>query len=140
MVFVDGVVKNPAGGLPPVEQFMGPDGLKVREGVIRSMFSAATTSEMQKHILSMMLGTPEATAAGAMQAMVDPAIWKDDVLTQPVLGLYAEKSILADRELMNKHFPNLEYVEIPGTGHFLMLEKPEEFNHLLIGFLDKLKW
>jgi len=29
-------------------------------------------------------------------------------------------------------------MEIPGTGHFLMLEKPDEFNRLLLGFLDKL--
>jgi pimeloyl-ACP methyl ester carboxylesterase len=34
-------------------------------------------------------------------------------------------------------FPKMEYKEIPGTGHFLMLEKPEEFNRLLLEFLDK---
>jgi pimeloyl-ACP methyl ester carboxylesterase len=38
---------------------------------------------------------------------------------------------------MKTHFPNLDYEEIPATGHFLMLEKPEEFNRLLIAFLDK---
>jgi len=26
------------------------------------------------------------------------------------------------------------------TGHFVMLERPEEFNRLLIGFLTKLKY
>jgi pimeloyl-ACP methyl ester carboxylesterase len=38
---------------------------------------------------------------------------------------------------MKTHFPNLEYHEIPHTGHFLMLEKPAEFNDLLIAFLNK---
>jgi pimeloyl-ACP methyl ester carboxylesterase len=38
---------------------------------------------------------------------------------------------------MKTHFPNLEYVEIAGSGHFLMLEKPGEFNRLLLEFLNK---
>jgi pimeloyl-ACP methyl ester carboxylesterase len=28
-------------------------------------------------------------------------------------------------------------VEIAGTGHFLMLEKPDEFNRLLLEFLSR---
>ena len=38
---------------------------------------------------------------------------------------------------MKAHFPKLEFTEIPGTGHFLMLEKPAEFNRLLLTFLEK---
>jgi pimeloyl-ACP methyl ester carboxylesterase len=75
-----------------------------------------------------------------MNATMDPAIWKNDVLAVPVLGIYADKSALGNREYMNSHFPNLEYVEIPGTGHFLMLEKPAEFNSLLLAFLTKQKY
>jgi pimeloyl-ACP methyl ester carboxylesterase len=95
---------------------------------------------MQQHILSMMLGAPESTAVGAMQATFDRAIWKGDVFTQPVLGLYADKSRLGDREYMKTHFPNMDYEEIPATGHFLMMEKAEEFNRLLLAFLDKQKF
>jgi pimeloyl-ACP methyl ester carboxylesterase len=47
---------------------------------------------------------------------------------------------MADREYMKTRFPNLEYFQIPGTGHFLMLEKPEEFNRLLLAFLDTLRF
>jgi sigma-B regulation protein RsbQ len=144
MVFVDGLVTMgnfaPAGGPPPGNQMGGPNGAKAREGMIRGMFSASTTPEMQKHILSMMMGAPEATAVGAMNATFDPAIWKGDVFTQPVLGLYADKSQLGNGDYMKTHFPNLEYVEIPGTGHFLMLEKPDEFNRILLGFLSKQKF
>jgi pimeloyl-ACP methyl ester carboxylesterase len=143
LVFVDGLValrQNPGGSMLSAEQFAGADGLKTRESMVRGMFSSATTQEMQKHILSMTLGAPAATAAGAMKAVMDPAIWKGDVFTQPVLGIYADKSMLADREYMKTHFPNLDYAEIPGTGHFLMLEKPEEFNRLLTGFLEKQKF
>jgi pimeloyl-ACP methyl ester carboxylesterase len=143
LVFVDGLVNltpAPPGGnarVPNPSLVGGPDGLKGRETMIRGMFSASTTPDMQKHILSMMLAAPESTAVGAMQATFDPAYWKGDVFTEPVLGLYADHSRSGDRAYMKTHFPNMDYEEIPGTGHFLMLEKPEEFNRLLIGFLDK---
>ena len=139
LVLVDGPVALPV-NLPPAELFAGPDGLKAREDLIRSMFSPSTTPEIQEHILSMMLGAAEATAVGAMKAGRDPASWKEDVFTQPVLGIYAEKSSMADRDYMKTRFPNLEYFQISGTGHFLMLEKPEEFNRLLLAFLDKLRF
>ena len=139
LVLVDGPVALPQ-NLPPAELFAGPDGLKAREDLIRSMFSPSTTPEVQELILAMMLGAPEATAVGAMKAGRNPASWKEDVFSQPVLGIYAEKSSMADPEYMKTRFPNLEYFQIPGTGHFLMLEKPEEFNRLLLGFLEKLEY
>ena len=143
LVFVDGLVNltpaPPGGGarVPNPSLVGGPDGLKGRETMIRGMFSASTTPDMQKHILSMMLAAPESTAVGAMQATFDPAYWKGDVFTEPVLGLYADHSRSGDREYMKVHFPNMDYEEIADTGHFLMLEKPEEFNRLLIAFLEK---
>jgi sigma-B regulation protein RsbQ len=142
LVFVDGLVTPPAGGrggASLADLFRGPSGLQARETMVRGMFSSATTPEMQKHILSMMLGAPEATAVGAMNATMDPAIWKGDVLDLPILGIYADKSGLANREYMKVHFPRLEYSEIPGTGHFLMLEKPADFNARLLQYLQKQK-
>jgi pimeloyl-ACP methyl ester carboxylesterase len=142
MVFVDGLVSlppNAAGMAGFADQFGGPDGVKAREKLIRGMFSPATTPEIQKQILSVMLSAPEATAVGAMKAMFDPTQWKEEVCPQPVLGLYADHSTSVNREYMKTHYPKMEYNEIPGTGHFLMLEKPEEFNRLLLEFLDKQK-
>jgi pimeloyl-ACP methyl ester carboxylesterase len=140
LVFVDGVIVRPE----QAKRFWnngvnseGPNGLKFRERLIRSMFSVSTTPAEQKHILSMMLGAPEATASGAAKALADPAIWKEDVLTLPVLGLYADHGGRGNREYLSKLFPALEYVQIPETGHFLMLEKPRQFNDLLLKFLDK---
>lgn len=141
MVFVDGGVTLPTGGRrPDAKAIAGPDGVKARETIIRSMFSASTTPDEQKHILSMMLAAPESTAVGAMQATFDPVNWKGDVFQQPILGLYADHSAAGNREYMSTHFPNMEYHEIAGTGHFLMIEKPDEFNQLLIAFLDKQKF
>jgi pimeloyl-ACP methyl ester carboxylesterase len=56
-----------------------------------------------------------------------------------VLGLFAD-SRWANAESMKALFPKLEFHKIPGTGHFLMLEKPDEFNRLLKSFLEKQKY
>jgi pimeloyl-ACP methyl ester carboxylesterase len=143
LVFVDGGVNPPPKGGAEgfsafVKRFAGPGGLKARGDMIRGMFSSSTTPEMQKHILSMMLGAPESTAVGAMESFGDPGIYKEDVFTIPVLGLYAGNG-KQDVQYLKTRFPKLEFHQIAGTGHFLMLEKPEEFNRLLKAFLDRQK-
>lgn len=139
LVFVDGLITVGKNGfkMPPLT---GPEGRKSREQMVKGMFSAATTPSMQTKISDMMLATSENTANAAGGAMGDPTIWKDDVLDFPILGLYADKSRLRNDEYMKAHFPNMQYNEIPGTGHFLMIEKPEEFNRLLIAFLKQQKF
>jgi pimeloyl-ACP methyl ester carboxylesterase len=57
----------------------------------------------------------------------------------PVLGIYAERSALA-RDGMKRLYSNLAYHEVPGTGHFLMMEKPQEFNRLVGSFLSKVNF
>jgi pimeloyl-ACP methyl ester carboxylesterase len=140
MVLVDGAVQMPgeASGFTPPD-VTGPEGLKTRETLIRTMFSASTTPAMQDHILKMMLGAPESTAAGAMRATFDPSWLSAKPVDVPTLGLYADGSFARGGEGMKKIFPTLDYREIPGTGHFLMLEKPAEFNKLLGEFLAKIR-
>lgn len=144
LVFVDGVILAPpdpnatAGTTPPRgARYGGAEGRKNREDRIRGFFSASTTPAMQTRILNMMLSAPEATAVDAMNAIYGPEGYTADVPNIPILGIYAEPSPLAARERVLKHFPNAEFVQIPGTGHFLMIEKPEEFNGLLMAFLAK---
>ena len=139
MVFVDGLVSlgNGKGPAPDPKAMSGPDGKKNREAMIRGMFSASTTPANQTKILDMMLAAPESTAVGAMNATFDPAIWKGDVLNTPILGIYADKSALNNPPYIKEHFPNFEYHEVAGTGHFVMLDNPAEFNKLLLEFLDR---
>ncbi len=142
LVLVDGTVidaKTAAGFAGIGDRFKGPDAAKTRVEFIHSMLTPAASPELQARIEKMMTAAPNSTAAGAMAAMADPAIWKEDPVNVPVLGLYAEKSRAGNRELITKIYPTIEYNEIPGTDHFLMLEKPEEFNRILLEFLNKLQ-
>lgn len=142
LVLVDGTVidqKTAAafGGI--VKRFQGPDAAKTRLDFIHSMLTPAASPELQTRIEKMMTAAPDSTAAGAMAAMADPAIWTDDPVSIPSLGIYTVNSQAGKRDLIEKIFPSIEYHEIPGTDHFLMLEKPDEFNRILLGFLNKLQ-
>jgi pimeloyl-ACP methyl ester carboxylesterase len=141
LVLVDGLIQV-AGTPPPfaIPPMSGPEGMKARENMVRGMFSPATSPQLQQKIIKMMLGTSEATAAGAMVATWDQSALKNDSISVPALGIYADKSGLANRDGMKRLYPKLEYHEIAGTGHFLMMEKPDEFNRLLLDFLNKLKY
>jgi pimeloyl-ACP methyl ester carboxylesterase len=128
---------RPGQGPPPMT---GPEGLKAREGMIRSMFVAATPAALQERILSMMLSAPETTATGAMAAMGDPSIRSTDVVRAPALAVYAGTAQVPAAATAKEIFPSYEATQIAGTGHFLMMEKPDEFNRVLTGFLDKISF
>jgi pimeloyl-ACP methyl ester carboxylesterase len=142
LVPVDGLllIGGTGRGGPNPAAMTGPDGMKAREAMIRGMFTPATPAAVQQHVLKMMLAPPEATASGAMIATFDSGNLNDFVTTVPVLGIYAGNSPMANRDGLKKLFPNSEYVQVAGTGHFVMLERPEEFNRLLTAFLVKVKY
>ena len=94
LVLVDGTVidaKTAAGFAGIGDRFKGPDAAKTRVEFIHSMLTPAASPELQARIEKMMTAAPNSTAAGAMAAMADPAIWKEDPVNVPVLGLYVLK-------------------------------------------------
>jgi pimeloyl-ACP methyl ester carboxylesterase len=127
-----------AGQGPPL--MTGPEGLKAREKMIRGMFTPQTPPALQEQILKMMLSAPEATANGAMASIFDPSLRKADASAAPALAIYAGTAQVPDASKTKEVLPNYEGTQIPGTGHFVMMEKPEEFNRLLSAFLDKIKF
>jgi len=127
----------PGQGPPPVT---GPDGLKNRETMIRSMFTPNTPEAVQKSVLAMMLAPPETTAAGAMASMFDPSIRWTDSIKAPAFAIYAGTSRVPDVAKVREVLPEFSATQIAGTGHFVMMEKPDEFDRALSGFLDKIKF
>jgi pimeloyl-ACP methyl ester carboxylesterase len=144
LVFVDGLMPLPqtqaAARANQGATMGGPNGRATREAMIRRFFVAGTTADVQTKVLNMMLGAPEATAVGAMNATREPAGQTTEIPMVPILGLYAGPSGIASEQAVHAAFPSVEYTSIPGTGHFLMLEKPAEFNGLLLTFLAKQKY
>jgi 3-oxoadipate enol-lactonase len=119
---------------------IGEDGMKGREAMIKGMFSAATTPELQNRILKMMLRAPEATAKGAMSSMADPVVWENHVLQVPALAIFAATYGGNSLDVTKSYLPDLQFLNVPGTGHFLMMEKPAEFNQHVMAFVDRQKF
>jgi pimeloyl-ACP methyl ester carboxylesterase len=71
--------------------------------------------------------------------MLDDAVWTEDPIRVPLLLLLAPSPHWdADYEAyVRKLAPAAEFVRVPGTGHFLMLEKPDEVNTALLSFLAR---
>lgn len=109
--------------------------LQQRESMIAGMFTADTPPALRTEIQKMMLGTPEVTANGAMAAMFDPANQSDRKIDAPALSIFAGTSAPGRDQNTRQVIPNWESTVMAGTGHFLMMEKPEEFNRLLAGFI-----
>lgn len=126
------------GGAPQLPDFSGPQGREMRETMVRGMFIAETPASVREHVLEMMLSAPEATAVGAMRAMGDQELWADVTIPMPVYAVYAGTARLPDADVVRRSVPKFEAVQVEGTGHFLMMEKPAEFNALLDGFLTRI--
>lgn len=138
LVFVDGVMLAGPSASGRGATMGGPDGSKNREAMIQRFFVAGTPPAVREKVLHMMLGAPEATAVGAMNATFEQAGLTEQIPNIPVLAIYAG-SPLAGRDVVLSKFPAAEYIQVAGTGHFLMLEQPVEFNRILLEFLSRQK-
>jgi len=109
--------------------------LEQRADFVDSMFVEGTSEELRAEIRGVMLSAPEDTAHGAMAAMFDPANQTDDVISAPALSVFAGQTGFSAEESQREVLTDWQHTSVPGTGHFLMMEKPDEFNALLEGFL-----
>ena len=69
----------------------------------------------------------------------DQSQLSDQKITLPVLAVFAGTRALATEPAEKTLYPNAEYHTIPETAHFLMMEKPAEFNRMLSTFVGKLR-
>jgi pimeloyl-ACP methyl ester carboxylesterase len=143
LVAVDGRLQK--FDLPPeaikkfVEQLEGPD-FKVTMGkFIDGMLTKDTPEEVRKHLKEAYPAAPQHVAVSAMKAMQDPAIWKDDPIKVPVQTILAKAPFWTPdyEKYVRKLAPGIDYQMMDGVGHFLMMEKPKEFNALLLAFLER---
>ena len=83
--------------------------------------------------------TPQYVIVGAMEAMSDEALYAPDKINVPVFAILAKSPFWpADTEqFLHGLAPDLEFQMWEGVGHFVMLEKPKQFNDAVIAFLNK---
>ena len=69
----------------------------------------------------------------------NPANWNDDKIEAPLQVILAKSPFwnAEYEQFVRQLAPQVDYRVMEGVGHFLMMEKPKEFNELMAGFLKK---
>lgn len=143
LVFVDGSLWPPA-PRAATESFLAPMRADFKravtpmvEGMTRPMLSA----ELREQVRAKMLATPPHVALAAMEGMMDEALYKEDPVKVPALAVLARSPFWpADTEQrLRRLAPDLDFRMWEGVSHFLMMDRPEEFNRELSDFLARRK-
>jgi pimeloyl-ACP methyl ester carboxylesterase len=145
LVAVDGTLRRPQ--LPPersgqiIEAFRAPEYRENTRLIMGSMFPIPGTEALRDRVVSELLATPQYVMLGAMEGMfdADQPDWDVRKVTVPVLVINAPNPMWTDesKEHARSLSTRTDYRTIEGVGHWLMLEKPAEFNATLIDILEK---
>jgi pimeloyl-ACP methyl ester carboxylesterase len=142
IVIVDGALR-PFGDKKAMEGFMaplrGPNYKEAGKQMFARMAGPNLSAEYQARIQASFLNTPQYVLVSAMEGMADESLWGPDKINVPVLAILAKSPFWPpDTEQFYRSIaPQLDFQMMDGVGHFLMMEKPKEFNESVIAFLDK---
>jgi pimeloyl-ACP methyl ester carboxylesterase len=147
LVAVDGILRRPPIAAEQGEQIIAPfraaDYKEHTKRFIGSMFREPGTEVLRDQVLSETLATPQHVMLGAMEGMfgTNQPDWDIKRAYVPVLVINAKNPMwTSDYEsYVHSLSPRTDYRFVEGTGHWVMLEKPAEFNATLTEMLRKFK-
>ena len=144
LVAVDGALRRFEVTPDQIEGFIGPfrkpEYREHASKFIGSMFPHAGTEALRDRAVADVLKTPQHVMVSAMEEMWrDQDAWAPERIAVPLLVANAKSPFWTpDYEAhVRKIAPQSDYRTMEGVGHFLMLEKPSEFNAMLMDFLQK---
>jgi pimeloyl-ACP methyl ester carboxylesterase len=124
-----------------IAAFRGPNYKQAGQQMFAGMEGPNLSAELKERIQASFLNTPQHVLVSALEEMADQSIWGQDKISVPVLAIMARSPFYAPdtEQFYHNMAPNLDFQMWEGVGHFLMMEKPKEFNEAVIAFLDKNK-
>jgi pimeloyl-ACP methyl ester carboxylesterase len=114
---------------------------KTRDQFVESMVTPIKDENVKRSIRTSNQATPDYVGISAISQFGNDALWKTDPIKVPVLAIFAEGPFWPpDTETFHRSIaPDLEFHMWKGVTHFLMMEKPKEFNDLIQAFAAKKK-
>lgn len=142
IIIVDGSLR-PFGNQAILDQLIanlrGPDYNVAIDQMFGMMFGAGLSAEAQQRIKASTANTPQYVLVGAFEGMADSGIWGADKINLPVLAIMAKNPFYPPN--VEASFrgiaPKMDFHLWSDVGHFLMMEKPKDFNAAVIAWLDK---
>ncbi|MDP9187355.1 MAG: alpha/beta hydrolase, partial [Verrucomicrobiota bacterium] len=107
--------------------------------LIDSMTKLIKDGALRDKIKALMLRTPQHVAVSEFEATVDPDLWKEDKIDVPVLMILAKQPAWSAEyeQFVRRLLPKVDYQVWENVSHFVMMEKPREFNAALLVFLQQ---
>lgn len=142
LVIVDGTLR-PFGDAAQMEKFIAPLRAPDYAGNAGKFIDQVTQPMKDQTeragLKTMMLRTPQRVSVSEMEAILDPDLWRTDKIDVPVLMIMADSPFWTPdyQQFVRGFIPNLQYETFAGVSHFLMLDKPREFNEMLLAFLKR---
>ncbi|HYN24049.1 MAG TPA: alpha/beta hydrolase [Pyrinomonadaceae bacterium] len=144
IVVVDGALR-PFGDQAMMDRMVagvrGPNYKEALSQMFAAMMGPNLSTEAQERIRASSLNTPQHVLVSAMEGMADSSIWGEDKINVPVLAIMAKNPFYPPNiEASYRDVaPNLDFQMWEGVGHFIMMEKPKQFNEAVLAFLNKEK-
>ena len=104
-----------------------------------SQMAPTLSAEGKERVNASFANTPQHVVVSAMEGMNDDALYGPDKINVPMFAILAKSPFWpADtEEFLRGLAPDLELQWFEGVSHFLMMEKPKQFNDAVIAFLNK---
>ena len=142
-------------GIIVVDGGLRPFGTKEMRDQFLAMFRAPNYKETSAQMLAQMMATlpppeqervkssfantPQHVLVSAMESMNQESLYGPDKMNVPVFAILAKSPFWQPdtEEFFRSIAPDFELQWWEGVGHFLMMEKPKQFNDAVIAFLNK---
>lgn len=111
-----------------------------RENFINMLFLPETSSKIKSDILEKSKTTPLPIGKKIIASMSNEmSYWNKRVVNIPCFVIHSPVYQLTEdyKDDFKKMYPEVDYHEMEGVSHFLMLEVPEQLNHLMHSYLKK---
>lgn len=145
LVSVDGLLCRPPGtpeqALQFIRQFQTPEYRTYAARFFGTFFPCPGTEQLRDQVIAEMLATPQHVIASEAEGMVgiNQPDWALQKVEVPLLVLNARNPMWTDQyqHYVQSIAARVDYRTYDRIGHFLMLEKPAEFNANLTAMLEK---
>ncbi len=141
LVIVDGGLR-PFGTKEMREQyvtmFRAPNYKEVGTQMFGQMLGTLAPADKER-VMSSFFSTPQNVLVSAMESMNQDSLYGPDKINVPVFAVLAKSPFWQPdtEEFFRSLAPDFEMQWWEGVGHFLMMEKPKQFNDAVIAFLNK---
>ncbi len=141
LVFVDGLIR-PLGtkeGAMQITDHLRTDYATNLESVIQPYLQPIQDDAVRNEVRASILATPDYVNISEIEAMADENIYRNLAISVPVLAIVAETPNLKPesvKQVYQSFALKLDFRSWQGVSHYLMLEKPREFNQTVRYFLN----